>query len=288
MWKKFNNNRMWLYYDSTWTTTSIDNCLGQVSSEYFEESYLIVKPAKESGKSIYYFCSQLGEYSFCVEDVESISVMCATETWTKYHMQFKNKKIAIVKAINKSSINSFDRHFGDLMFKDEPIIKCPNCGKKIDGYKKFCGYCATKIEIDTPSFCTKCGAKLVDGLCPDCEKVTHATIVKEKPKQIPLSKKMLLTHWIAGGINLLGIITNIIVALAIDGQLNYMYTCIGCGFFAGFIFMLVGTPILIYTLRKIVKFNNDRGQYNAHKGTIKYGYVLLILPWLLAIMSIFC
>ena len=289
MWKKFDNNPTWSFYDYTWTTSSSDICLGQVSSEYFDESYLIRNPSSNLNHTSYYFCSACGEYSFEHDDVEYVRVMCATDIWTKYHMQFKNKKVAVIKAVNKSGLHSFDRYFGDLIFKEEPEIQCPNCGKTVDGYKNFCGYCATKIEKEEKaSFCTKCGAALENGLCPTCEQVTYVnTAKKEETPAIPLSKTLLITHWAAAIINLVGIITNIIVALGMSGALKYMYIHIIYGYIAGFIMMLVATPILIVTLKKILAFNKETNQESKNKVPLYFGYFSLITTWLLAIISIF-
>ena len=288
MWKIFDNKQMWNFYDCTWRTSSREICLGQVSSEYFGESYLIIKVSENLDKISFCFLAEYGEYDFIHDDVECVSAVCATDSFTKYHMKFKNNKVAVIKCTNESSMHSFDRYFGDLFFKDEIETQCSMCGAKAEGYMNFCCHCGAEIHKTTKGYCTKCGHVLEDGICPICEKVTYVETKEVVKVEIPLSEKLIMTHWIAGGVGLLGILANIIVSLCINGRLQGMYTGIIYGYFSGFIMMLVSTPIVIKTTKQIIKFDIDNDQQGKNKGLIIFGYLSVILPWFMAVISIFC
>ena len=167
MWKIFDNKQMWNFYDCTWRTSSREICLGQVSSEYFGESYLIIKVSENLDKISFCFLAEYGEYDFIHDDVECVSAVCATDSFTKYHMKFKNNKVAVIKCTNESSMHSFDCYFGDLFFKDEIETQCSMCGAKAEGYMNFCCHCGAEIHKTTKGYCTKCGQELTF-VCPKC------------------------------------------------------------------------------------------------------------------------
>ena len=98
------------------------------------------------------------------------------------------------------------------------------------------------------------------------------------------SKNKIGLLWFFNIFNFTGILTNIIVALAIEGRLRYMYEGILYGFIAGFCFIAVSVPFIISISSKLKEYKDkDKSVKNAIIG----GRVSIVVTTLLMILSIF-
>ena len=129
---------------------------GKVDSPDFKNCYLTLKSFKDSDGTFLIVGAQAGEYEFTHDDIKALRIVAFGSGWIKWYFRFKDGKVAIVtspvddpsqqKGATQIKMAPLERFFGDLLYKDEFIKHCPECGAEIDDEMLFCGECGKKLK----------------------------------------------------------------------------------------------------------------------------------------------